>query len=220
MNILEKLGRLATWPAWVVALIPGLIGVWLARTWYFGQLPAGFPVLYALVVLVCGVVAWLGPFPLLPSHPRAAVVIVNLGVISIVLLSAVGTALAVWIAVEWTPASPATTPPTEPSTETKEVFTATAAVLTAAVTGGLIKLAESVDATLGDRAKAAFQAKFKNVFPSTSAARLAIFDDGWHNLGDWSLDARMKRAEAVANHPPTTPPAAGTTGSPPAAQEP
>lgn len=189
------ISRLAVLPAWLQALIPGGLGVAMARAHYFLHPPAEAYVIYAGVTAVLFLLASSGQLAV-KTRPVLAARLMGLFILPLWLLSAAGTFLVVFIAVQ-------AAPPKAAEPQVTEVLTATAAVLTAAVTAALIKLGEGADGWIGARVRSAFRKDLGTVFAAESEASKAIADDVWREWRDWSWPAREARAAvATTSLPP------------------
>jgi hypothetical protein len=162
----------------------------MARAHYFLHPPQAAYVAYAVVTAVLLLLALSGR-SLLLTRPVLATRVMGLSIVPLWLLSAAGTFLVVFVAVQ-------ATPPKDAEPQVTEVLTATAAVLTAAVTAALIKLGESADDWVGGRVKSAFTTTLGTSFPAGSEASKAIADDVWREWRDWSHPAREARAAIAA----------------------
>jgi hypothetical protein len=153
----------------------------MARAHYFLHPAQAAYVAYAVVTAVLLLLALSGS--LLSTRPVLATRVMGLSIVPLWLLSAAGTFLVVFVAVQ-------ATPPKDAEPQVTEVLTATAAVLTAAVTAALIKLGESADNWIGGRVKSAFTTTLGTSFVAGSEASKAIADDVWREWRDWSHPAR------------------------------
>jgi len=174
----------------VGAALLSLVGV--AAAWLWLNASPWLPVALTLVAIAVGWISARRGGAKLPDHPVAAVSLFEWWILAPASVAVFGAAALVVLALllardTW-------------SDENKQLIAAAGAALTTFISTTMTKSAEEGFGGLGvgDKVRSAFQAAYKDRFPSNSPGSNYVYSDGYAGVIGWGRAERKKRAAGVA----------------------